>query len=49
MNLARCRLAVDRLQDDKPLFDAVMQAQFYMLHGWKLSGEADQLPPLFRY
>jgi (1->4)-alpha-D-glucan 1-alpha-D-glucosylmutase len=31
--------AVDRVQGDKPLFDAVMQRQFYMLHGWKLSGE----------
>jgi (1->4)-alpha-D-glucan 1-alpha-D-glucosylmutase len=30
---------VDRVQGDKPLFDAVMQGQFYMLHGWKLSGE----------
>jgi (1->4)-alpha-D-glucan 1-alpha-D-glucosylmutase len=30
---------IDRLQGDKSLFDAVMQRQFYMLHGWKLSGE----------
>ncbi len=30
---------VDRVQGDKALFDAVMQRQFYMLHGWKLSGE----------
>ncbi len=31
--------AVDRVQQDKTLFDAVMQGQFYMLHDWKLSGE----------
>jgi (1->4)-alpha-D-glucan 1-alpha-D-glucosylmutase len=31
--------AVDRVQGDKQLFDAVMQRQPYVLHGWKLSGE----------
>jgi (1->4)-alpha-D-glucan 1-alpha-D-glucosylmutase len=30
--------AVDRVQD-KPLFDALLQRQFYLLHHWKLSGE----------
>ena len=33
------RRAIDRVQDDKRLFDAVMQGQFYMLHDWRLSGE----------
>jgi (1->4)-alpha-D-glucan 1-alpha-D-glucosylmutase len=33
------RRAIDRVQDDKRLFDAVMQSQFYMLHDWRLSGE----------
>ncbi|MDP9010370.1 MAG: malto-oligosyltrehalose synthase [Pseudomonadota bacterium] len=31
--------AVDRVQNDNALFDAVLRRQFYMLHGWKLSGE----------
>jgi (1->4)-alpha-D-glucan 1-alpha-D-glucosylmutase len=31
--------AVDRAQGDKPLVDALMQRQFYMLHDWRLSGE----------
>jgi (1->4)-alpha-D-glucan 1-alpha-D-glucosylmutase len=31
--------AVDRAQDDKDLLDAVLQRQFYSLHGWKLAGE----------
>jgi (1->4)-alpha-D-glucan 1-alpha-D-glucosylmutase len=35
----RLQLAVDRVQGDKALFDAVLRAQFYMLHGWKLAGE----------
>jgi (1->4)-alpha-D-glucan 1-alpha-D-glucosylmutase len=35
----RLQSAVDRVQSDKALFDAVLRAQFYMLHGWKLSGE----------
>ena len=33
------RRAVDRVQGDKARFDAVMRRQYYMLHGWKLSGE----------
>jgi (1->4)-alpha-D-glucan 1-alpha-D-glucosylmutase len=33
------QLALDRVQDDRQLFDAVLQRQFYLLHGWKLSGE----------
>jgi (1->4)-alpha-D-glucan 1-alpha-D-glucosylmutase len=33
------RRAIDRVQDDKLLFDAVMQRQFYLLHDWRLSGE----------
>jgi (1->4)-alpha-D-glucan 1-alpha-D-glucosylmutase len=31
--------AVDRLLNDNALFDGVLRQQFYMLHGWKLSGE----------
>ena len=31
--------AVDRVLDDNALFDGVLRQQFYMLHGWKLSGE----------
>ncbi|HEV7614379.1 MAG TPA: malto-oligosyltrehalose synthase [Steroidobacteraceae bacterium] len=31
--------AVDRAQNDKDLLDAVLQRQFYLLHGWKLAGE----------
>jgi (1->4)-alpha-D-glucan 1-alpha-D-glucosylmutase len=39
--LARGHLqeAVDRTRDDPQLLDAVLQRQFYLLHGWKLSGE----------
>jgi (1->4)-alpha-D-glucan 1-alpha-D-glucosylmutase len=33
------RAAVDRAQSDLERLDAVLGAQFYMLHGWKLSGE----------
>jgi (1->4)-alpha-D-glucan 1-alpha-D-glucosylmutase len=35
----RLQSAVDRLQGDHALFDAVLRRQFYMLHGWKLAGE----------
>ena len=38
-----------RTQRDKELLDAVLQRQFYMLHGWKLAGELDQLPALLRH
>jgi (1->4)-alpha-D-glucan 1-alpha-D-glucosylmutase len=31
--------AVDRTQGDKELVHAVLQRQFYSLHGWKLAGE----------
>jgi (1->4)-alpha-D-glucan 1-alpha-D-glucosylmutase len=31
--------AIDRVQGDTALFDAVLRRQFYMLHGWKLAGE----------
>ncbi len=31
--------AADRTCRDKDLLDAVLQRQFYLLHGWKLSGE----------
>jgi (1->4)-alpha-D-glucan 1-alpha-D-glucosylmutase len=31
--------AVDRARRDKDLLDAVLQRQFYLLHGWKLAGE----------
>jgi (1->4)-alpha-D-glucan 1-alpha-D-glucosylmutase len=31
--------AVDRAQNDRNLLDAVLQRQFYLLHGWKLAGE----------
>jgi (1->4)-alpha-D-glucan 1-alpha-D-glucosylmutase len=31
--------AADRLKDDKERFDRILQSQFYMLHGWRLSGE----------
>jgi (1->4)-alpha-D-glucan 1-alpha-D-glucosylmutase len=31
--------AVDRTRGDKELLDAVLQRQFYLLHGWKLAGE----------
>lgn len=35
----RLQSAVDRVQGDRTLFDAVLHRQFYMLHGWKLAGE----------
>jgi (1->4)-alpha-D-glucan 1-alpha-D-glucosylmutase len=35
----RMQSAIDRVQSDKALFDAVLRKQFYMLHGWKLAGE----------
>jgi (1->4)-alpha-D-glucan 1-alpha-D-glucosylmutase len=31
--------AVDRVCADRGLLDAVLQRQFYLLHGWKLAGE----------
>jgi (1->4)-alpha-D-glucan 1-alpha-D-glucosylmutase len=31
--------AVDKVQTDLSWFDAVLTRQFYLLHGWKLSGE----------
>jgi (1->4)-alpha-D-glucan 1-alpha-D-glucosylmutase len=31
--------AVDRTQGDKERLNAVLQRQFYLLHGWKLAGE----------
>jgi (1->4)-alpha-D-glucan 1-alpha-D-glucosylmutase len=33
------RDAVDRTRGDKELLNAVLQRQFYMLHGWQLAGE----------
>jgi (1->4)-alpha-D-glucan 1-alpha-D-glucosylmutase len=35
----RLQAAIERVQGDTVLFDAVLRAQFYMLHGWKLAGE----------
>jgi (1->4)-alpha-D-glucan 1-alpha-D-glucosylmutase len=35
----RLQEAVDRTQSDKEQLDAVLQRQFYVLHGWKLAGE----------
>jgi (1->4)-alpha-D-glucan 1-alpha-D-glucosylmutase len=35
----RMQSAIDRVQSDRALFDAVLRRQFYMLHGWKLAGE----------
>jgi (1->4)-alpha-D-glucan 1-alpha-D-glucosylmutase len=32
-------LAVDRVRGNKETLDAVLERQFYRLHGWKLSGE----------
>jgi (1->4)-alpha-D-glucan 1-alpha-D-glucosylmutase len=32
-------LAVDRARGNKELLDAVLRRQFFVLHGWKLSGE----------
>ena len=35
----RLQEAVDRTRGDKELLNAVLQRQYYMLHGWKLAGE----------
>ena len=35
----RLRNAVDRVQADAQQLDAVLQRQFYVLHGWRLAGE----------
>jgi (1->4)-alpha-D-glucan 1-alpha-D-glucosylmutase len=35
----RLQDAVDRVCGDAELFDAVLKRQFYVLHGWKLTGE----------
>jgi (1->4)-alpha-D-glucan 1-alpha-D-glucosylmutase len=35
----RLQEAVERVQADKILLDAVLRRQFYLLHGWKLAGE----------
>jgi (1->4)-alpha-D-glucan 1-alpha-D-glucosylmutase len=35
----RLQQAVDRTRGDAELMDAVLQRQFYLLHGWKLAGE----------
>ncbi len=35
----RLQDAVERTQGDKELLNAVLQRQFYLLHGWKLAGE----------
>jgi (1->4)-alpha-D-glucan 1-alpha-D-glucosylmutase len=35
----RLRAAVERAQGDPLVLDAVLQRQFYSLHGWKLAGE----------
>jgi (1->4)-alpha-D-glucan 1-alpha-D-glucosylmutase len=35
----RLQDAVERVGADAELLDAVLQRQFYMLHGWKLAGE----------
>jgi len=32
-------IAVNRVQGDKELLDAILRRQFFMLHGWKLAGE----------
>jgi (1->4)-alpha-D-glucan 1-alpha-D-glucosylmutase len=39
LEAGRMQSAIDRVQSDKALFDAVLRKQFYMLHGWKLAGE----------
>src|SRR5882757_2090798 len=39
LEAGRLQAAVDRVQGDHALFDAVLRSQFYMLHGWKLAGE----------
>jgi len=36
------------MQGDKESIDAILRRQYYMLHGWKLSGETDQLQAFFR-
>jgi (1->4)-alpha-D-glucan 1-alpha-D-glucosylmutase len=35
----RLQDAVKRVQGDNAQFDAILRRQYYMLHGWKLSGE----------
>jgi (1->4)-alpha-D-glucan 1-alpha-D-glucosylmutase len=35
----RLQTKIDELQNDNARIDAALQAQFYQLHGWKLSGE----------
>ena len=35
----RLQDAVARVQGDKARFDAILRRQYYMLHGWRLSGE----------
>jgi (1->4)-alpha-D-glucan 1-alpha-D-glucosylmutase len=35
----RLQLAVERLGRDPERLDAILQKQFFMLHGWKLAGE----------
>jgi (1->4)-alpha-D-glucan 1-alpha-D-glucosylmutase len=35
----RLQEAVDRAQGDKERLDAILRRQFYLLHGWRLSGE----------
>jgi (1->4)-alpha-D-glucan 1-alpha-D-glucosylmutase len=35
----RLQDAVDRTRGDRELVNAVLQRQFYLLHGWKLAGE----------
>ena len=37
-------LAAERVRANKELLDAVLQRQFYQLHGWKLSGELTAPP-----
>jgi (1->4)-alpha-D-glucan 1-alpha-D-glucosylmutase len=39
LEAGRLQSAVDRVQGDHALFDALLRRQFYMLHGWKLAGE----------
>jgi (1->4)-alpha-D-glucan 1-alpha-D-glucosylmutase len=35
----RLKLAVDRVRADPELLNALLQRQYYVLHGWKLAGE----------
>src|SRR5450432_396852 len=35
----RLQEVVERVQSDKVLLDAILRRQFYLLHGWRLSGE----------